>query len=227
MLEKIRVAKIETKPAKNNTTLYTIIGTDGSKQSQFSDNIDLSSVIEGAAYEFGIELDRTKQYRNITSFRALTTKEENELKPIEQDSTMSKSDWDQKDRRKQASIEGQVVLKELGESLRFGLWEEKEKDEFLGAYTSIIRRIIQEWEVATNTVPIKVSNDIKIPVENERLIQQGKTICHILGTNWDTELGIFAKQSRASLTPYPSRVLLDGLIRELQGRLPKSIPTGE
>ena len=54
MIEQIRVSKIEIKPAKNNTTLYTIIGTDGSKQSQFSDNVDLSSIMEGAAYEFGI-----------------------------------------------------------------------------------------------------------------------------------------------------------------------------
>lgn len=220
MFEKIRVAKIESKPAKNNTTLYTIIGTDGSKQSQFSDNVDLSAIVEGDAYEFGIVLDKTKQYRNITSFRLLNKEDASAIKPVNVDNEMSKSDWDQKDRRKQASIEGQSVLKELGESLRHGLWEGKEKDEFLVAYTSIIRRIIQEWEIATNSVPIKVSEDAKIPDENERLIQQGKTICHVLGTNWDVELGIFAKQSKASLAPYPSRVLLDGFIKSLRKRLP-------
>lgn len=130
-------------------------------------------------------------------------------------SDMSKDEWAQKDRRIRASIEGQVALKELGESLRAGLWKGEDAIYLLERYTQTIKSIMDEWDKANNIVPLKPDSN-KIPDDIMRLTEQGKTICHVLKLDWQKELDNFAASRKASTKPYPSRILLESLITELQ-----------
>jgi hypothetical protein len=210
MLDRIRVAKVEEKPSKNNTKLYTITGTDGSRQSQFSDKVDLSTIKEGSGYEFTIELDRTKQYRNITAFRELTIQEAAALK----DTEMTRSDWDQKDKRKEVMTNGRTAYISIKDMIVAGIWEGDERDKWLAEFEDLTRQLIKEMRDCMSLIPLK--NPEIMPKEGQRLLEQGKTICYLLNLDPVADLEVFAATQKSSTKPYPSWSLLNAWVKKLQ-----------
>jgi len=212
MLDRIRVAKIEEKSAKENTKLYTITGTDGSRQSQFSDKLDLSEIKEGSAYEFTIELDRSKQYRNIMAFRALTIQEAAALK----DTDMTKADWDQKDKRREVMTNGRTAYLSIKDMLIAKMWEGEDYNKWLAEFEDLTKQLVNEMRNCMSLIPLKTPDTM--PKEGQRLHEQGKTICYLLDLDPIADLEAFAATQNTTTKPYPSHSLLSGWVTKLQAQ---------